>query len=106
MEISYLRNLRLSADANSEKEAQRDLKESFNKLKAFAVAFGLSTKIETGRCQLDHPIYYYTYIFTIKINAVCDFGSVLELAAAINAFAHFNSFEIGEEIVQLADDES
>jgi hypothetical protein len=106
MRINYTRFLSLSADAISEKEAQKDLKEAFNRIKAFALAFGLSVKITPGRSQIDSPIYYFNYTFTFRLEVECDFGSVLELAAAIKAFAHFNMFEIGEEKAQFAEDES
>lgn len=105
MEINYLRCLSLSVDSNSEKEAQKTLKVQFSRLKSFAEAFNLSVKISSGRRQCDSPIYYFTYIFNIEISSVSTFGSVLELAAAINAFAHFNSFDIGQEKVSISEDE-
>lgn len=106
MKLSYLRYLSISADANSEKEAQKELKEAFNRIKALSVAFGLSIKPTNGRIQCDSPVCYFTYIFTFELKAVCDFGSVLELAAVIKAFAHFNAFEIGAEKVNSSEDEA
>jgi len=106
MKLKYLRYLILSADANSEKEAQKELKEASNRLKAFAVAFGLSITTTTGRRQCDSQVCYFTYIFTFELKTVCNFGSVLELAAVINAFAHFNAFKMGAEEVNPFEDEA
>lgn len=106
MKISYSCILEISTEANSQREAEKMLKNQLLKLRSLTEAFDFTHETSIGTRTSDNPLYRYIYIFRIKLDFVSECGSTLQKANIINAFAHLNSFEIRKEESYFFEDES
>ena len=105
MKVIYNRILKTSTEADSQKQAEKDLKGQFNALKNFCSAFNLNSRMTPERVSNEAGLGYFTYTFVFEIEGTFEFASIFEIAHTVSAFAHFNAFEIGEEEVYATEDE-
>lgn len=97
--------LSVSAEAFEAKEAEKQLKPKFTKLKALAVAFDLSLDVSRGRTSSETVPYLFDYVFRVEVRTVCEASRVLGVAFVIRDFAVANSFKYESEDTYPVDED-
>lgn len=106
MKISYSCILEISTEANSQRDAEKMLRNQLSKLRSLAEAFDFTYETSVGTKTSDNPLYRYIYVFSVKLEFISECGSTLQKANVITFFAHLNSFEICKEESYFFEDES